>query len=258
VGSNRSIVSDIAGTTRDYISEDINIDNNIFKLIDTAGVRDAADAIEEEGISRAIQVVDNAFYKILIVNPFNFNADYYSKISHFSFNHIIYSHSDQKNFDAQVVKCTSIIDSFKVGPVEPSCFAPIEPENKSGPIEPGDNFGPIEPKQVAPIGPSKVKSSIASLVGENEVLKKEIYKDISKKFSEILDFDPILISRHIDSIKTIYASCLVYNEIVGTEEDLSIISSELTILGHCISELIGIVSPDDVLHNIFDNFCIGK
>ena len=36
------------------------------------------------------------------------------------------------------------------------------------------------------------------------------------------------------------------------------LSSELNIIGDCISELIGIVSPDDVLHNIFNNFCIGK
>ena len=40
--------------------------------------------------------------------------------------------------------------------------------------------------------------------------------------------------------------------------EITATSSELNILGHCISELIGIIRPEEVLNNIFDNFCIGK
>ena len=40
--------------------------------------------------------------------------------------------------------------------------------------------------------------------------------------------------------------------------DMAVISSELNGLGNSISELVGIVSPDDVLNDIFSNFCIGK
>jgi tRNA modification GTPase len=42
------------------------------------------------------------------------------------------------------------------------------------------------------------------------------------------------------------------------EPDIAILSSELNTLVHCISELVGIVSPDQVLSSIFSNFCIGK
>ena len=50
----------------------------------------------------------------------------------------------------------------------------------------------------------------------------------------------------------------LYEKVLKNSQDMAIISSELNTVGHCISELIGIVSPDDVLHNIFNNFCIGK
>ncbi|HMS65768.1 MAG TPA: tRNA uridine-5-carboxymethylaminomethyl(34) synthesis GTPase MnmE [Ignavibacteria bacterium] len=51
--TNRAIVSDIAGTTRDYIEENIIINGLLFNLIDTAGLRSSSDQIEREGINRS-------------------------------------------------------------------------------------------------------------------------------------------------------------------------------------------------------------
>ena len=56
----RAIVSDIAGTTRDTIEEQIRIDSHIIRLIDTAGIRKAQDKIEEIGIERSISSIDDA------------------------------------------------------------------------------------------------------------------------------------------------------------------------------------------------------
>ena len=52
-GSERAIVTDIAGTTRDLLQETLRIDGVELTLVDTAGLRDAGDAIEAEGIRRA-------------------------------------------------------------------------------------------------------------------------------------------------------------------------------------------------------------
>lgn len=56
----RAIVSDYAGTTRDTIEEFIKIGDIPLKIIDTAGIRDAKDKIEEIGIKKAIDLIDDA------------------------------------------------------------------------------------------------------------------------------------------------------------------------------------------------------
>jgi tRNA modification GTPase len=57
---NRAIVSDIAGTTRDTIEEVLNIDGILFRLIDTAGIRESKDAIEVIGVEKSIEKMKTA------------------------------------------------------------------------------------------------------------------------------------------------------------------------------------------------------
>ena len=56
----RAIVSDIPGTTRDTIEEVLNIKGVQFRLIDTAGIREAQDAIETLGVQRTMEKIDQA------------------------------------------------------------------------------------------------------------------------------------------------------------------------------------------------------
>lgn len=60
LGFERAIVSEIAGTTRDTIEEIINLHGIPLRLIDTAGVREAADRIEAEGIQRTVRQIEAA------------------------------------------------------------------------------------------------------------------------------------------------------------------------------------------------------
>lgn len=61
LNENRAIVSDIPGTTRDTVEEMINIDGILFRLIDTAGIREhTSDIIESEGVSRSLEKMKNA------------------------------------------------------------------------------------------------------------------------------------------------------------------------------------------------------
>ncbi len=54
---NRAIVSDIAGTTRDTIEEQVKIGTHLIRIVDTAGIREASDEIEQIGIERSLEAI---------------------------------------------------------------------------------------------------------------------------------------------------------------------------------------------------------
>jgi tRNA modification GTPase len=67
-GEDVAIVTPIAGTTRDMLRQDVNIDGIPVHIIDTAGLRDSQDPVEQEGIRRARQAVENADRVLLVVD----------------------------------------------------------------------------------------------------------------------------------------------------------------------------------------------
>jgi len=242
LSEDRAIVSNIAGTTRDFISEKIRIGDTYFNLTDTAGVRESESIIESEGIRRALNLINKSFYKILVINPFEFNKDFFEELQGINFDLILFSHSDRDGFEANVDITKDLIKEYFIinGPIEPTNFGPIG----------ANNNGSIGPKTIGSIG--------ASLINSRNDVTKCIENLVNSKYLDVSSKEPIIIERHIDLINRISLLSRNYDRLVSSEDDISIISSELNIVGYCISELIGIVSPDDVLHNIFDNFCIGK
>jgi tRNA modification GTPase len=60
VNHQRAIISDIAGTTRDTIEEELKIGTHLVKIVDTAGIREAKDSIEKIGVQRSLDSMKNA------------------------------------------------------------------------------------------------------------------------------------------------------------------------------------------------------
>ncbi|WP_412470501.1 MULTISPECIES: tRNA modification GTPase [unclassified Halobacteriovorax] len=264
LNESRSIVSDIAGTTRDYISEYISLGNETFKLVDTAGLRNTTDVIEEEGIKRSRNLIEGAFYKILLININEVEKYQYHDIKETLFDALIFTHFDEFNGEINLkelqenlpkaIKYYSADTSKGEGSLV-EISGPIGPDSESGSIEPQESKlgpmgaslenGPIEPQiKTGPIEPVHITDLIT--------------QDILSKYMKLRNSDPISIERHRVVINDIYGKFTDFANNIKYLDDIAIISSEVSILEKKTAELIGIISPDDTLTHIFTNFCIGK
>ena len=68
LGKDRAIVTEIAGTTRDLLEEEMKLGNLHFRLIDTAGIRDTSEIVEQEGIRRSKQAMSGADLILLVLD----------------------------------------------------------------------------------------------------------------------------------------------------------------------------------------------
>ena len=230
LGINRAIVSPTHGTTRDFISENLFLDNISFKLIDTAGVRETDCDIEEEGIRRSFNEFASAFFKILVINPEDNTDDIFEKIDLAGVDLFVFTHKDFN----QSTELEKVLPSLPegssatyislVGPIEPSFFGPMGAKYDS------NNVGPIEP----------------------------ILQMILAKYKNIVKSSAIIVPRHGQVLEEIAQEASRFQQVMIHNFDLGILSSESSIIGTKIQELIGQVAADDVLGHVFANFCIGK
>ncbi|MCQ2197549.1 MAG: tRNA uridine-5-carboxymethylaminomethyl(34) synthesis GTPase MnmE [Bacteroidaceae bacterium] len=224
----KAIVSDIQGTTRDLIEDTITLGGYLFRFIDTAGIRHTSDVIERLGIERSIQAAEKAHIIILL---------------------------SEEGVSSPTV------------PIRPDQFA-IHVLNKADRLTSGtENTSPHASASestlslVSTLDYPTSHLSLSALTGQGLDTLRQSLIDHAHLLCGELNEDTVLITnqRHLEALELASSSMRraldgILHSLPGDliAEDLRLVLSHLsTILG---SE----ITTDEVLGNIFKNFCIGK
>lgn len=221
VGKERAIVSNIPGTTRDYIEESFVLRGINLRLVDSAGIRDSQDEIEKLGIIRAKDQLQSSDVVICMFE----------------------AHKNLDDDDQGLIRLTQ--ESRQ------SQFI-IYVANKIDLGEHAETIGYLSELNDSTIGISvKFRTGLDRL--ENMIASKLI-KDNSLESEEIV----VTSSRHKkllqETLKALEGACDSLKSFSSEE----IIAVDLRIALDRLGEITGEVTTEDVLNHIFSNFCIGK
>ena len=206
----RAIVSEIPGTTRDVIREEVSIEGILFRLFDTAGIRISDDSIEKEGILRSRETVRNADVIIFLEDV---------------------QQGESKELFMDLLKFTSLDKIIKVlNKVDLDINSEINSDVKIS-AKTGEG---IE---------SLFKSLKEKTIGnENYTEKTAIVTNL----------------RHHNCLKKSRENLINARESILKKMSGEFISVDLRNAEMNLAEIIGEVTSDDILNNIFMKFCIGK
>ena len=211
----RAIVSNYHGTTRDTIEDTIDINGITFRFIDTAGIRQTTDEIEQIGIQRTYQAIDKARIVLWMID---------SEPSTKEINDIT-QHAEGKSLITIINK----IDKNGIDSI------------------------PSLTQQHSPL------IKIAAKYGQGiDTLEQAIYT--TANIPTLTDTDVIVSNaRHYDAL--IRAQESIQRVIIGMEQDIpgDLLAEDLRLTLNHLAEITGgQITPNEVLGNIFKNFCVGK
>lgn len=217
-GRESAIVTDIAGTTRDVLSEHINIDGMPLHIIDTAGLRESPDKVEQIGIERAWNEIKQADKVLLMVDA-------------------------SKNKE---------IDPDKIWPE----FIEKLPDNMPVTIIRNkiDLIG--ETVQIVSDGNRPIISLSAHENKGITELKDHLKKAMGYQGTTEGTF--MARRRHLDAIERAKQHLYIGKEQLETYVAGELLAEELRLVQQHLNEITGEFSSDDLLGRIFSSFCIGK
>ena len=203
-----SIVTEIPGTTRDVVREDAIIEGVTFRILDTAGTRQAKNKIEAEGVKRALKEVERADIVLNLVDVSeNIELEMMEEL--------------EKNKRAKEIVVYNKVDLLDKNSI-PSIFQCVS-------VKTGDGL---------------------------QKLKKRLIKELG-----VLSGGDSIFSarrRHITAIEEARTHILEAIGFIGIENQIDLLAEELRLAQLSLDSVTGTFTSDDLLGEIFNNFCIGK
>jgi len=218
----KAIVSDIHGTTRDAIEDLVNIKGITFRFIDTAGIRDTKDKIENLGIERTYQKIEQAAIVLWIVD-----CTQLSEHSEWLTERIA-----QRSVGKKIILVFNKVD--KITPAEFKVLGQLFQQFK------GERINISAKKRLNTDGLQKALVAAAQLpdIHPGDVVISNI--------------------RHYEALQRALAAIRRVNEGLTNGISGDFLSQDIRECMHFLGEITGQITNDEILGNIFGKFCIGK
>lgn len=214
----RAIVSDVHGTTRDSIEDTTDINGLTFRFIDTAGIRQTQDRVEQIGISRTWEKLSQATIVLWVLDQMPSSEEQEEMTSHCEGKKLLIV---ANKMDEQA----SLYDELSKSPVAQGHVYAISAKYNKG----------IEP----------LKQAIYQAADIPQVQENDVIITTTRQYNLLLKVDEHL-CRVIDGLRNLVPSDLIAEDLRLVIDSLSEISG------------IERITPQETLNNIFAHFCIGK
>lgn len=218
----RAIVSDIAGTTRDTIEDEINIGGIGFRFIDTAGIRDTKDVVESIGIKKTFEKIEQAQVVIYLIDSSALTVDSLKLLK-----------TEIGKIKNKYPQKPLIVVANKVDKLNESETLSLTSE-----IE---NIHLLSAKQN--MGVEELQNKLLEFVNTGALRNDETIVTNSRHYDALL--------KALEEIQKVQ-----YGIDNGLSGDLMAIDIRQAL--YHFGEITGEITSDDLLGNIFANFCIGK
>ena len=217
-GEDAAIVTDIPGTTRDLLKVDLLVNDLPIRLIDTAGLRESLDAIEQQGMARARAQIAQADILLLVVA------------------------APELSVTDLLQQITNIrAEAWDERPALSKLLVVVNKADLAPPPKLAEEISHVSVSALTGAGLDGLKTKLQELVG---------FIDESTEFSAR--------ARHVDALKAaasqVEAAQLALQEGLSAE----LIAEELSLAQRHLGSITGDVSADELLGRIFSEFCIGK
>ncbi|MCH3885049.1 tRNA uridine-5-carboxymethylaminomethyl(34) synthesis GTPase MnmE [Tenacibaculum aquimarinum] len=218
----KAIVSDIAGTTRDAIEDEMIIDGVAFRFIDTAGIRETEDVVESIGIKKAYEKAENAQLIIFLIDS--------NKFSHSSEEFLQEIETIKERFpNKRLLVIANKIDTL-------SCHDSSILQSEI------ENLILLSAKQKT--GIDELKTELTSLVNTGALSNNETI---------------VTNSRHFEALNNALIAITSVQEGIDLEIGTDLFSIDIRECLRHLGNITGEYDVDkDILGHIFGNFCIGK
>lgn len=267
LGEERAIVSDIAGTTRDTIEETLNLGGVMFRFIDTAGIRETDELVEKIGIERTFKKLDEAS---IVLGMTDLSRGEDSVLA------------DAEYIWSKVNACGTgrefllLVNKCDVDGIESVAAGSAGTGSRAGFAGTGSGAGYVETgSEAGCAGKAGKMARIEAALREKGIVAKMIpisaktgsgLPELTEALAEIGrritgDTDETLVTniRHYEALShAATALGRVRDGLKVATLPPDLIAQDLREALYHLGEIVGEISTDEVLGNIFRKFCIGK